>query len=137
MATPNVAQVVAPHTVLGALGDDWIREYGQAPLDRFPFGTMLVAPCTFNTTNKIALGLADNLATAMIGDAIGAGCRTIVVPGMAPGQWAHPLRATYVERLESWGVEVLALALDTPKSGAQPRLRLASVDAIVGALQHS
>lgn len=76
--TPNVSMVKMPASLMEVQGNHWIHDYGQKPLDQFPFGTMLVAPCTFNTFNKIALGLADNLATSMIADGLGAGCPVVV-----------------------------------------------------------
>lgn len=80
--TPNVSLVKMPASLMEVPGNHWIHDYGQEPLDRFPFGTMLVAPCTFNSFNKIALGLADNLATSMIADGLGAGCRVVIAPSM-------------------------------------------------------
>ena len=83
--TPNVSLVTPPAPLMEVPGNHWIHEYRQEPLDRYPFGTLLVAPCTFNTFNKIALGLADNLATSMIADGLGAGCPVIIAPAKMPG----------------------------------------------------
>ena len=47
--TPNVVKVTAPAPLMEIPGNHWIHTYGQPPLDRYPFGTLLVAPCTFNT----------------------------------------------------------------------------------------
>ncbi len=105
--TPNVSLVTMPAKLMEVQGNHWIHDYGQKPLDRFPFGTMLVAPCTFNTFNKIALGLADNLATSMIADGLGAGNRVIIAPAMNKGLWAHPQTKSSVARLESWGCEIV------------------------------
>jgi phosphopantothenoylcysteine decarboxylase / phosphopantothenate---cysteine ligase len=109
--TPNVAQVTAPAPLMEIAGNHWIHAYQQTPLERYPFGTLLVAPCTFNSFNKIALGLADNLATAMIADGLGAGCRVIIAPSMNRGLWAHPQTAMSLERLKSWGCEVVPPAI--------------------------
>ena len=105
--TPNVSQVCSPATLMDVPGNYWLHAYQQPPLDRYPFGTLLVAPCTFNTFNKIALGLADNLATAMIADGLGAGCRTVIAPAMNRGLWAHPQTKASKERLESWGCDIV------------------------------
>lgn len=105
--TPNVAQVTAPAPLMEVPGNHWIHTYQQTPLERYPFGTLLVAPCTFNTFNKIALGLADNLATAMIADGLGAGNRVIIAPAMNRGLWAHPQTKASRARLESWGCEIV------------------------------
>lgn len=105
--TPNVAQVTAPAPLMDVPGNYWLHAYRQPPLERYPFGTLLVAPCTFNTFNKIALGLADNLATAMIADGLGAGQRVVIAPAMNRGLWAHPQTKASLERLQSWGCEIV------------------------------
>ena len=110
--TPNVELVTAPAPLMEIEGNHWIHAYRQSPLERYPFGTLLVAPCTFNTLNKIALGLADNLATAMIADGLGAGCRTIIAPSMNRGLWSHPQTKLSFERLQSWGCEIVPPQID-------------------------
>ena len=105
--TPNVALVKPLAPLMEVPGNNWIHEYRQKPLDTYPFGTLLVAPCTFNTFNKIALGIADNLATSMIADGLGAGCPVYIAPAMNYGLWNHPQTAASIERLKSWGVEIL------------------------------
>ncbi|MFN8493763.1 MAG: flavoprotein [Caldilineaceae bacterium] len=126
--TPNVAQVAAPAPLMDVPGNHWIHAYQQPPLERYPFGTLLVAPCTFNTFNKIALGLADNLATAMIADGLGAGCRVIIAPAMNRGLWSHPQTTASRERLQSWGCEIVP-----PRIGGG-QVAMASVDEIVTAV---
>lgn len=105
--TPNVAQVTHTAPLMDVPGNKWVHAYVQDPLDRFPFGTMLVAPCTFNSFNKIAQGLADNLATSMIADALGGGCRVVIAPSMNHGLWAHPQTKLSLARFKEWGVEVV------------------------------
>lgn len=99
--TPNVSMVLPPEQIHNIPGNNGIRQYGG--LDYFPIGTMLVAPCTFNTLNKLALGIADNLATAMIADAIGAGCPVYIAPSLNAGLWNHPQTALSLQRLSNWG----------------------------------
>lgn len=107
VATPNLGLVVEPEQVLDVPGVNWIRDYEQPPLDIFPFGTMLVAPCTFNTFNKLAHGIADNLATSMIADALGAQCPVFVAPSMNPGLWNHPQTRISLQRLNNWGCHII------------------------------
>jgi hypothetical protein len=107
VATPNVAEIVAPDQLFTQPGVDWISGYEQPPLDIFPFGTMLVAPCTFNTFNKLAHGIADNLATSMVADALGAGCPVFVAPSMNHGLWNHPQTRASHERLTTWGCTII------------------------------
>lgn len=126
--TPNVAQVTAPAPLMDVPGNHWIHAYQQTPLERYPFGTLLVAPCTFNTFNKIALGLADNLATAMIADGLGAGNRVIIAPAMNRGLWSHPQTKASCERLQSWGCEIV------PPRIADGQVVMASVEEIIAAV---
>ncbi len=126
--TPNVAQVTAPAPLMDVPGNSWLHAYRQPPLERYPFGTLLVAPCTFNTFNKIALGLADNLATAMIADGLGAGQRVIIAPSMNRGLWAHPQTKASLERLQSWGCEIV------PPTITAEQVTMASVATIVAAV---
>jgi phosphopantothenoylcysteine synthetase/decarboxylase len=107
VATPNVARIVAPDHLFAQPGNHWISDYEQPPLDVFPFGTMLVAPCTFNTFNKLAHGIADNLATSMLADALGAGCPIFIAPSMNPGLWNHPQTHESYQRLTSWGCTII------------------------------
>ena len=105
--TPNVAQVTAPAPLMKVPGNRWIHTYQQDPLDRYPFGTMIVAPCTFNSFNKIALGLADNLATSMIADGLGAGNRLVIAPSMNRGLWSHPQTKVSLNRFKKWGCDLV------------------------------
>lgn len=123
--TPNVAQVTSPAALMEVPGNHWIHAYGQTPLERYPFGTLLVAPCTFNTFNKLALGLADNLATAMIADGMGAGCRVVIAPSMNRGLWAHAQTGVSAERLKSWGCEIV------PPLISEHQVTMASVETII------
>jgi hypothetical protein len=107
VATPNVAKVTDPAALLNVPGSTWIHDYGTPPLERFPFGTMLVAPCTFNTLNKLAHALADTLVTAMVADALGAGCPIFVAPSMNRGLWNHPQTSVSLQRLQSWGCTII------------------------------
>lgn len=126
--TPNVAQVIQPELLMDVPGNHWIADYGEPPLDIYPFGTQLVAPCTFNTLNKIAMGIADNLATAMIGDALGARCPVIIAPGMNAGQWANPRIKMSISLLEQWGCVIV------PPEMHEGRLTLAPISRICATL---
>lgn len=123
--TPNVSLIAPRAPLMEIPGNHWIHAYRQDPLDRFPFGVMLVAPCTFNTFNKIALGLADNLATSMIADGLGAGCPVIIAPSMNKGLWAHPQTTASRERLLSWGCRIV------PPTITDERVTMAPIEAVV------
>jgi len=109
--TPNVSLVKPRAPLMEVEGNHWIHAYRQEPLDRYPFGTLLVAPCTFNTFNKIALGLADNLATSMIADGLGAGRPVVIAPAMNHGLWSHPQTRASIERMKSCGCQIVQPAI--------------------------
>jgi 3-polyprenyl-4-hydroxybenzoate decarboxylase len=129
VATPNVAMVTPAESLYSVPGAHAIRDYGaEAPLDTFPAGTMLVAPCTFNTLNKLAHGLADTLVTAMVADALGAGCPVFVAPAMNHGLWHHPQTRLSLDRLATWGCTIIPPVVE----GEQ--VRMASVATILDRL---
>jgi hypothetical protein len=107
VATPNVARIIVPARLFTQPGVHWISDYEQPPLDIFPFGTMLVAPCTFNSFNKLAHGIADTLATSMVADALGAGCPVFIAPSMNHGLWNHPQTRESYQRLLAWGCTII------------------------------
>ncbi|HMO58461.1 MAG TPA: flavoprotein [Roseiflexaceae bacterium] len=107
VGSENLAMIMLPADLLARPGVHWVSNYGAPPLDRFPFGTMLVAPCTFNTFNKLAHGIGDTLLTAMVADAIGAGLPVFVAPSMNHGLWNHPQTRESHQRLTSWGVQII------------------------------
>ena len=48
---------------------------------------VVVAPCTFNTMNKIARGIADNYPLSVIHNALGKGVKCIIAPAMDVSLW--------------------------------------------------
>lgn len=127
VVTPNVAQVTAPAPLMEVPGNQWIHAYQQRPLERYPFGTLLVAPCSFNSFNKIALGLADNLAMAMIADGLGAGQRVVIAPSMNRGLWAHPQTKASLARLQSWNCEIVPPIVTADKVTMAPVAEIVAV----------
>lgn len=125
VGTPNLALIQQPERLLKQPGSHWIRDYGEPPLDIFPFGTMLVAPCTFNTFNKLAHGIADTLVTAMVADALGAGLPIFIAPSMNPGLWNHPQTRESHQRLQSWGCTIIE-----PQISAE-RVTMATIETIL------
>ncbi len=129
IGTPNLAMIASAETLLDQPGARWVRDYEQSPLEIFPFGTMLVAPCTFNTFNKLACGIADNLATAMIADALGAGLPIFIAPSMNPGLWNHPQTRASRQQLRAWGCTII----DPQVSASQ--VTMAITDTILAVLR--
>lgn len=67
---------------------------------------IIVAPATFNSISKLALGIADNYALTKIATAISLKKPVIVAPSY-DNVWYHPLNQKYLDTISSWGVHVV------------------------------
>jgi phosphopantothenoylcysteine synthetase/decarboxylase len=68
---------------------------------------VLFAPCSFNSLNKLAHGIADNLALSVVAEAIGRRTPVIVGPSLNMPLLAHPEAQASLERLPRWGVTIV------------------------------
>jgi phosphopantothenoylcysteine decarboxylase len=68
---------------------------------------VVVAPATFNTINKWALGIADTLALGLLTEAIGKELPMVVLPSLNTAQAKHPAWSWSLERLRHCGVQIL------------------------------
>lgn len=132
--TPNAARIVSGREMVLALPEGSAHRvvesyFDQAILPRPPFGLVLVAPCSFDSLNKLALGIADNLALSVVAEAIGRRTPVIVAVSVNTPLWAHPRAQESARTLRSWGVDVL----DPEPQGEA--LTLASTEAILAAVR--
>lgn len=119
IATPNASRVVAPRTLATIPGNQLVESYfDTAILPRPPDGLVLVAPCSFNSLNKLAQGIADNLALSLTAEAIGRGTPVIVALSVNPPLFHHPRTRDSMATLREWGVSVV----EPVDSGDGPRL---------------
>jgi hypothetical protein len=73
-----------------------------------PADCILVAPATANTVAKLALGIADNKALTIAGEAIGDNELPVVVfPRINAAHARHPAWETHIAALESAGVHLV------------------------------
>jgi hypothetical protein len=72
-----------------------------------PPDAMLVAPATFNTVNKWAAGISDNLALGLINEALGLHIPVVAVPQVNGPLAAHPALAASLRTLRAAGVTIL------------------------------
>ena len=117
--TPNAARVI-DRGALGRLPGHRVVEsyFDAAILPRPPFGLVLVAPCGFNSLNKLAGGIADTLALSVVAEAIGRGTPVIVAVACNTPLWAHPRAQESAATLRRWGCTVL----DPVRVGEQTRM---------------
>src|SRR5579863_6785657 len=106
--TPNASRVIASRDLAEVDGVQVVESYFDLAIrPRPPHGVVLFAPCSFNSLNKLAHGIADNLALSVVAEAIGRGTPVIVGPSLNAPLLAHPEAQASVRRLPTWHVIVV------------------------------
>jgi phosphopantothenoylcysteine synthetase/decarboxylase len=119
LPTPNAARVIAPRDLADVEGAQVVESYFDAAIrPRPPRGVLLFAPCSFNSLNKLAHGIADNLALSVAAEAIGRGTPVIVAPSLNQPLLDHPAAQASLVTLAGWGVVIVPPVDD----GEGPRL---------------
>jgi phosphopantothenoylcysteine synthetase/decarboxylase len=119
LPTPNASRVMAPRELADVAGAQVVESYFDLAIrPRPPYGVVLFAPCSFNSLNKLAHGIADNLALSVVAEAIGRGTPVIVGPSLNAPLLAHPQAQASLATLPQWGVTIVP-PVDT---GDGPRL---------------
>jgi phosphopantothenoylcysteine synthetase/decarboxylase len=117
--TPNASRVIAPRELADVEGIQVVESFfDMAIRPRPPRGVVLFAPCSFNSLNKLAHGIADNLALSVAAEAIGRGTPVIVGPSLNQPLLDHPIAQASLGTLPGWGVTIVP-PVDT---GEGPRL---------------
>ena len=117
--TPNASRVMAPRDLADVEGARVVQSYFDLAIrPRPPRGVVLFAPCSFNSLNKLAHGIADNLALSVVAEAIGRGTPVIVGPSLNVPLLDHPEARASLDKLQRWGVTIVP-PVDT---GEGPRL---------------
>lgn len=88
---------------------------------------MIVAPATANTIAKLAHGQCDSMLTAT---ALSARCPILVCPAMDHDMYEHPATKANLDRLRSYGYEILAPEYGELASGLTGTGRLPAPEAI-------
>jgi phosphopantothenoylcysteine synthetase/decarboxylase len=119
LPTPNASRVIALRDLADVAGAQVVESYFDLAIRPSPpRGVVLFAPCSFNSLNKLAHGIADNLALSVVAEAIGRGTPVIVAPSLNAPLLAHPQAQASLETLPGWGVTIVPPVDD----GAGPRL---------------
>ena len=102
--TPNASRVVAPRDLADVGGAQVVQSYFDLAIrPRPPRGVVLFAPCGFNSLNKLAHGIADNLALSVVAEAIGRGTPVIVGPSLNAPLLNHPEAQASLRKLPDGG----------------------------------
>ena len=106
--TPSASRVVAPRELADIAGVHVVESYFDLAIrPRPPRGVVLFAPCSFNSLNKLAHGIADSLALSVVAEAIGRGTPVIVGPSLNAPLLEHPQAQASLRTLPSWGVRIV------------------------------
>lgn len=117
--TPNAVRTITGRELADVPGAQVVESYfDRAIRPRPPRGVVLFAPCSFNSLNKLAHGIADTLALSVVAEAIGRRTPVIVGPSLNQPLLDHPMAQASLRSLPQWGVTIVP-PLDT---GEGPRL---------------
>jgi phosphopantothenoylcysteine decarboxylase len=106
--TPNASRVIAPRDLADVEGVQVVQSYFDLAIrPRPPRGVVLFAPCSFNSLNKLAHGIADNLALSVVAEAIGRGTPVIVGPSLNAPLLQHPEAQASLKKLPAWHITVV------------------------------
>jgi phosphopantothenoylcysteine decarboxylase len=106
--TPNASRVIAPRDLADVERVQVVESYFDLAIrPRPPRGLVLFAPCSFNSLNKLAHGIADSLALSVVAEAIGRGTPVIVGPSLNAPLLAHPQAQASLRILPQWGVTIV------------------------------
>jgi phosphopantothenoylcysteine decarboxylase/phosphopantothenate--cysteine ligase len=94
----------------------------------------IVCPATANTLNRIAAGLGDDLAGALL-LAHDWKKPLLLAPAMNPAMWSHPATMACVQKLESWGARFVSVGSGRTACGEVGEGRLAEPEDIVAAIE--
>ncbi len=93
---------------------------------------MVIAPLTANTLSKMADGACDNLLLATW---LSMKSNTMVAPAMDLDMYAHPSTKENLDRLESFGIEIIPATSGELASGLEGEGRMAEPETIAEAIQ--
>jgi phosphopantothenoylcysteine synthetase/decarboxylase len=130
LPTPNASRVIALRDLADVSGAQVVESYFDLAIrPQPPRGVVLFTPCSFNSLNKLAHGIADNLALSLTAEAIGRGTPVIVAPSLNAPLLAHPQAQASLKTLPESGVTIVPPV----DEGNGPRL--APTDQLLAAVQ--
>jgi phosphopantothenoylcysteine synthetase/decarboxylase len=108
LPTPNASRTIAGRELADVAGAQVVESYFDLAIrPRPPRGVVLFAPCSFNSLNKLAHGIADSLALSVVAEAIGRRTPVIVGPSLNQPLLDHPQAQASLRALPTWGVEIV------------------------------
>ncbi len=89
---------------------------------------MLIAPASANTLAKLANGLCDNMLTACY---LSAKCPVLIAPAMDLDMWQHPATQLNIQKLQSFGNQLIPVGTGELASGLIGPGRMAEPEKIL------
>lgn len=93
---------------------------------------MLIAPCSANSLAKLANGICDNLVCAVY---LSATCPVLVAPAMDEDMWLHATTRNNIQKLRSYGNQIIPVAHGELASGLIGEGRMAEPEDILKYLE--
>jgi phosphopantothenoylcysteine synthetase/decarboxylase len=125
LPTPNAARVAAARDLAEVAGVRVVESYFDLTIRPSPpRGVVLFAPCGFNSLNKLAHGIADNLALSVVAASLGRRTPVIVAPSLNAPLLAHPVAQASLGKLAEWDVRVVPPVDDGEGPRLAPNARL-------------
>ena len=130
LPTPNAARTISGRELADVPGAQVVQSYFDLAIrPRPPRGVVLFAPCSFNSLNKLAHGIADSLALSVVAEAIGRKTPVIVAPSLNQPLLDHPQAQASLRTLPEWGVAIV------PPVDLGEGPRLAPTEALLAAVR--
>src|SRR3954466_13077285 len=108
LPTPNASRTISGRELADVPGTQVVTSYFDLAIrPRPPYGVVLFAPCSFNSLNKLAHGIADNLALSVVAEAVGRGTPVIVAPSLNQPLLDHPQAQASLKTLRTWHVTIV------------------------------
>ena len=140
VATPSALKFVGAATLEGLTGNRVAHDLfaaGEA-LDHLELGRgselTIVCPATANTLNRMAAGLGDDLAGALL-LAHDWSKPLLVAPAMNPRMLSHPATAAALAQLQRWGARIVGGTAGRTACGDVGEGRMAEPEEIVAAIE--
>ena len=122
IATPDGMKVLDPARLADQTGHPVRSQYKNPdePDVLPPADAFVVAPATFSTINRWALGISDTLALGLLNEAVGLGRPMAAVPWPNAALARHPAFQRSIAALREWGIRVIFDAARLPGAGPGP-----------------
>jgi hypothetical protein len=124
IATPSALDFIDAPALETQTGRPVRSQYRKPTEPKSPRAdAIIVAPCTYNTINKFAQGIADTYALGLLAEAPGLGIPVVILPFVNTALASRTVFRHNVDRLRAEGIHILIgtgqFEPHTPDSGAE------------------